>query len=199
LRAAGLAAEPLAFDVADTESAESAIERIALKLGRLDILINNVGMRLREDLERISPSDFVRMFSVNVAAAYAISRRAVRFMRAAKHGRIIMIASISGMRAKAGDCAYIASKGGLISLTLALANELGPHGITCNAIAPGVFNTAVNAAIVARDSPRLARIPLRRAGEPHELAGAAVFLASEAGSYVNGHVLVVDGGSSTVL
>jgi gluconate 5-dehydrogenase len=115
-------------------------------------------------------------------------------------GRIIMVSSIEGPQGRANDSAYIAAKGGLAGFVRALAVEFGPQGITTNAIAPGYFATETNAAMV--DDPEVEdfvkrRIPLQRWGEPKEIAGAAVFLASDAASYVNGHVLTVDGGLSS--
>ena len=120
-----------------------------------------------------------------------------RLMIPRRSGRIINVTSIAGPLARAGDAAYIAAKGGLTALTRALAAELGPHNITANAIAPGFFATETNAAMVADPelSARFAtRVPLGRWGQPREIAGAAVFLASDAASYVSRHVLTVDGG-----
>jgi len=112
-------------------------------------------------------------------------------------GRLIMVTSIAGPLSRAGDAAYTASKGGLAALTRSLAAEYGPHGVTANAIAPGFFATETNAERVADPEVQAfieRRVPLRRWGRPSEIGGAAVFLASEEASYVNGHVLTVDGG-----
>jgi gluconate 5-dehydrogenase len=117
-----------------------------------------------------------------------------------RQGRLILVTSVAGPLSRAGDAAYTASKGGLAALTRALAVEFGPEGITANAVAPGFFATETNAALVgdpAMEALLERRVPLRRWGNPAEIGGAVVFLASDAASYVNGHVLTVDGGFSS--
>lgn len=198
LRGQGLKASALAFDVGDAKAMIEAMARVDREFSRLDILVNNVGERLRIPIEETSAEAFDALLGVNLTAPFQLTRLAVELMRRHQHGRIIMIGSVAADRAAVGNSAYIAAKGGLAALTRALACEYGPLGITCNTLSPGSFATETNAAVAATPIGQALnnRIPLRRWGRPDELAGPALFLASEAGSYVNGHLLVVDGGLS---
>jgi gluconate 5-dehydrogenase len=195
--AQGGKAEAASFDVSDPDAVAPAIAGIGAKHGRLDILVGNVGLRNRKGLFDFSLEEVRALIEVDLVAGFVLAREAARLMIPRKHGRIINVTSIAGPLARAGDAAYIAAKGGLAALTRALAAELGPHNITANAIAPGFFATETNAGMVAdRDlnARFAARVPLGRWGRPDEIAGSAVFLASDAASYVSGHVLTVDGG-----
>jgi gluconate 5-dehydrogenase len=199
LTAEGLAVRPLAFDVGDPAAGRAAIDGVAVSEGRLDILVNNVGQRFRAPVEAIGADEIGSMLDVNVAAPFLLAQAAAPHMARGGYGRIILLSSSAATRARAGDAAYIASKGAIEALTRALACEWGRQGITTNAISPGPFATETNAAM--KQDPAIQQIirttsPLGRWGEPHEIGGACLFLASPAASYVNGAVLVVDGGIS---
>ncbi|MCW5746007.1 MAG: SDR family oxidoreductase [Alphaproteobacteria bacterium] len=197
LRAAGLSATPLVFDMADRAAMETAV-RGRLAAGRIDILINNVGERDRRKLDELSTADFERLVDVDLNAAYALAKLVLPGMIERRAGRIIMVTSIAASLGAPGAASYIAAKGGLAALVRAMASEVGVHGVTCNAIAPGFFHTETNDTLFTSPAGHLwrDRVPMRRFARPEEIAGAALYLASDAASYVNGHTLTVDGGVS---
>jgi gluconate 5-dehydrogenase len=190
-----------AFDITDLDRATAVLDEVVERHGRLDCLVNNAGVRDRRTLAEITPGDFRRLLETNLVAHYALSRLAVPHMAARGGGRLVFVSSMVGPQSFQGDPAYVASKGGLEALMRALAVELGGQGIAANAIAPGFFLTEFNAEAFAH--PRVVelsrRIPLGRFGRPDELVGAAIFLASDAASYVTGQVLTVDAGLSVAL
>lgn len=194
----GLAADTIAFDMGDATAVERAMDMLLARHGRIDILLNNVGERDRRSVQRIAPEDFDRLVAVDLGGAYRLIKRVMPAMIERRHGRVISVTSIVDQLAANGSPSYTAAKGGLAALTRALAAELGPHNVTCNAIAPGFFATETNTAMTQGESGarRARRVPLNRWAEPREIAGAALLLASPAGSYINGHTLVVDGGIS---
>lgn len=200
LRAESLDVASMAFDVTDATAIGNAFVGIADRFGRLDILIGNVGIRDRRPVFELTREDFSAMLDTNLTAGFCLAKAAVELMVPQTYGRLIFVTSVAGPLSRAGDAAYTAAKGGLAALTRALAVEFGPLGITTNAIAPGFFATETNAPMVRDPAVQTfleRRVPLKRWGNPREIGGAAVFLASDEASYVNGHVLTVDGGFSS--
>jgi len=187
----------LAFDVGHETDTNEGIRNFLEQAGRWDILVNAVGQRRRESLQQLPPQALRELLEVNLVGAWNLCRQAAGVMQAQGKGSIVNITSIAGPIARAGDAAYTTSKGAVEAMTRALAAELGPHGVRVNAIAPGYFATETNAAMV--EDAGVAdwlkrRTSLGRWGQAPEIAGAAVFLASDAASYVTGQVLAVDGG-----
>jgi gluconate 5-dehydrogenase len=194
LRHAGFAADGLAFDMADRKAMRDAVA----KAGRIDVLVHNVGERDRRPFAEISSEDFARLVDVDLSAAHALVKAVVPAMLERSWGRLILVASIVADLAVPGTVSYVAAKGGLTALARALAAEFGASGITANALSPGFFATETNAQLVAspQGEKQRERCPAKRWADPKEITGAAIFLASPAASYVNGHTLVVDGGVS---
>ncbi|WP_280416688.1 SDR family NAD(P)-dependent oxidoreductase [Nocardia carnea] len=192
----GLSAEALTMDVGDRDSIEATFQWVYDAHGRCDILVNNAGIAKTLPFLDYPDDHWEATLTVNLTGAFRCAQQAARLMLEQQWGRIINIASISGMRAGTGRTAYGTSKAGLIGLTRQIAVELAPHGITANAVAPGPIDTplarAVHTAATREAYDRL--VPAHRYGSPDEVAAAVGFLASDDAAYINGHVLPVDGG-----
>ena len=182
-------------DVATQEGAKALIEAAMNEFGRIDVLVNNAGITRDGLLMRMSTEDFDDVIATNLKGAFLMTREVARPMMKQRYGRIINLSSIVGLHGNAGQVNYSASKAGLIGLTKSTAKELASRNITCNAIAPGFINTDMTKEMTdAAKEVTLATIPMKKAGEPSDIANAALFLASEKSSYITGQVLGVDGG-----
>lgn len=200
--AAGGSASCLPFDVSDAAGVRESFARIESEHGRLDVLVQNVGQRNRKPLADFTDEEIRGLLEVDLVAGLVLARESARLMLPRGEGRLIAVTSVAGQIARAGDAVYTAAKAGLAGMVRALAAEYGPHNITSNGIAPGFFATETNAAIVGDPEKGryfAERTPMRRWGRPEEIAGAAVFLASPAASYVNGHIITVDGGATILM
>ncbi|MBI4153949.1 glucose 1-dehydrogenase [Candidatus Woesearchaeota archaeon] len=197
LRQFGITAVPMKCDVCNKGQIEKVVRETVKKFGRIDILVNNAGILKMCPAEDMLEKDWDAVIQTNLKGQFLFGQAVGKQMIQQKSGSIINIASIAGQFGFPLASSYDCSKGGVILLTKALAAEWGKHGIRVNAIAPGVFATAMTDSFM-KDPSFLENVrknvPLARAGKPEELAGAAVYLASEASSYMTGHVLVVDGG-----
>ncbi len=185
------------FDVTDAEEARAAIDLIEKEIGPLDILVNNAGMQYRTALEDFPIEKWQQLLETNVSSAFYVGQAVARHMIPRGYGKIINIASVQSELARPSIAPYTATKGAIRNLTRGMATDWAQHGLQINAIAPGYFKTPLNQALV--DNPEFTawlekRTPAGRWGEVEELVGAAVFLSSEASTFVNGQVLHVDGG-----
>lgn len=195
LAALGARSLALAVDVADAEASERAVSTALKEFGRIDILVNNAGVTRDGLLMRMSQADWDGVLATNLTGAFHFTRPSVRAMIKQRWGRIVNIASVVGLVGNAGQANYAASKAGLIGFTKAVAKEVASRGVTCNAIAPGFITTDMTAALNGEQRDRLlGLIPLGRFGEADDIAEAVLFLAGEAGRYITGQVLTVDGG-----
>ncbi len=195
-------AKTLAFDATDHAAVRAAIDQFEADVGPIDILINNAGMQYRTPLEDFPEDAFQRLLQTNVASVFNVGQACARHMIGRKAGKIINIASVQTALARPGIAPYTATKGAVGNLTKGMATDWAKHGLQVNAIAPGYFDTPLNAALVA--DPAFSawlekRTPAGRWGRVDELVGAAIFLSSNASSFVNGHVLYVDGGITASL
>jgi gluconate 5-dehydrogenase len=194
-----LTAHVAAFDVTDPSAVTAAVQDIEGRIGPLDIVVNNAAMNRRQPLADLSDAHWRELMAANLDAPFFVARAVIPGMKARGRGKIVNICSLASDIGRPNIVPYAASKGGLKMLTRALAVELAPHNVQVNGIAPGFFKTDMNAPLIA-DAEFSAwvarRTPAGRWGNPPEIAGAAVFLASSSANYVTGHILYVDGGFS---
>ena len=202
LLTAGHAASTAAFDVTDKAAVRTAVEAIDRQFGRLDILVNNAGIVSRNFLHDLTDHDWNSVIEADLTACFHLAKEASRPMVRAGWGRIINISSVMGAIARPSIAPYVAAKAGVHGLTRALAVELGPKGVNVNCIGPGFYPASQNE-ILRRDKSFYDwvsnRAPLGRWGDPAELGGAVIYFASEASSFCNGQVLMVDGGMTVAL
>ena len=197
LRAAGHQADGVAFDATDEAAVVRAFEGFDAAGIAIDILVNNAGIQHRKPLLEFTSAEWRKVIETNLTSAFVIGREAAKRMLPRKRGKIINIGSLGSELARPTIAPYTTAKGGIRNLTRAMAVEWAAHGIQANAIGPGYMLTDLNQALV--DNPDfntwlMSRVPSKRWGRPDELIGAAIFLASEASTYVNGQIIYVDGG-----
>ncbi len=202
LAAKGFDVQSVAFDVTDEAAVNHAIAKVEIENGGIDILVNNAGMQFRTPLEDYPAEKFRELLRVNIESAFLVGKAVAKHMIKRQAGKIINICSVQSELGRPSIAPYTASKGAIKMLTKGMCADWAKHGIQVNAIGPGYFKTPLNQALV--DNPEFSqwlekRTPAGRWGNVEELIGAAVFLASPASSFVNGHILYVDGGISSVL
>ena len=192
----------LSFDVTDQNDTNKAINKFENEIGPIEILINNAGMQYRTPLEDFPVDMFEQLLKTNISSVFNVSQAVARHMIKRSSGKIINIASVQTSLARPGIAPYTATKGAVGNLTKGMATDWAKYGLQCNAIAPGYFDTPLNAALVS-DKDFTAwlekRTPAGRWGEVEELVGATIFLSSNASNFVNGHTLYVDGGITASL
>lgn len=195
ITAADGTAEAISCDVTNREDVDALVDHVADTWERVDILVNNAGITRDTLLPRMSDDEWDSVIATNLKGAFLFSRAASRYMMRARYGRIINIASVSGVMGNPGQTNYSASKAGLIGMTRSLSRELAGRKVTINAIAPGFIESEMTAALGDSVLEEVAKqIPAKRLGKPDEVAAAVLYLASMAASYVTGQTLVVDGG-----
>ncbi|MDQ0562422.1 gluconate 5-dehydrogenase [Rhizobium mesoamericanum] len=192
----------VSFDATDHEAVRKAVDGFEAEVGAIDILVNNAGMQHRARLEDFPADAFEQLLKTNISTVFNVGQAVARHMIRRGAGKIINIASVQTALARPGIAPYTATKGAIGNLTKGMATDWAKYGLQCNAIAPGYFDTPLNAALVA--DPDFSawlerRTPAGRWGKVEELVGACIFLSSEASSFVNGHVLYVDGGITASL
>ena len=202
LKASGLKAHSSVFDVTDAAAARVAVASIESDIGPIETLINNAGIQRRGPLEDYPEATWRELMSANVDSVFYVGQAVAKHMIPRKRGTIVNVASVQSELARANIAPYTASKGAVKMLTKGMATDWGKHGLRINALAPGYFKTVLNQALVEDEKFSAwlaARTPMGRWGDVDELVGAAIFLSSPASSFVNGHVLYVDGGITACL
>lgn len=196
----GRRALSLPLDVRRLESIRDMAEAAVARYGKIDILVNNAGCNVRKPALEVTWDDWNLVLDTNLRGTFFVSQAVAKHMITRKYGRVINIGSVTCVSGYAGLGPYGASRGGVKQLTMSLADDWGIHGVTVNCLAPGWFKTTQNAVMYENQewvSYLCDRIPLKRPGQPQDLDGAVVFLASEASGYITGQTLLVDGGIST--
>jgi gluconate 5-dehydrogenase len=199
LRGEGASVRTLAFDATDHAAVRAAVDGFEAETGAIDILVNNAGMQHRTPLEDFDPEIFERLMRTNVSTVFNVGQAVARHMIGRGAGKIVNICSVQTALARPGIAPYTASKGAVANLTKGMAADWAKHGIQVNGLAPGYFKTELTSALVADEAFTAwlsQRTPAGRWGDVEELVGACVFLAAPASSFVNGHILFVDGGMS---
>jgi gluconate 5-dehydrogenase len=202
LRSESLLVSTSLFDVTDAASVRAAVDALEADLGPIDVLVNNAGMQIRNPLHDFADADWHQLMKTNLDSAYFVGKAVAQKMIPRGRGKIINICSVQSELGRPGIAPYTASKGALKMLTKGMAIDWGPLGINVNGLGPGYFKTELTDKLVADPSFTawlVGRTPSRRWGEVQELGGAAVFLASDASAFVNGHILYVDGGVTATL
>jgi 3-oxoacyl-[acyl-carrier protein] reductase len=195
IESAGGKASVRAFDVADSAAFAAAIDQTVAELGRLDILVNNAGITRDNLVLRMSDEEWDEVIRTNLTSAFAAIRAAARPMMKGKFGRIVNIASTSGVVGNAGQANYAAAKAGLIGLTKSIARELGGKNITANAVAPGYIETDMTAALPQEIKDKItSMLAVRRLGTPEDIAAAVAYVSSDDAGYLTGQTIIVDGG-----
>jgi gluconate 5-dehydrogenase len=202
LRGEGFTVHAMAFDVTESAAVVQAVQTIEQEIGAIEILVNNAGMQKRGPLQDYAEADWHQLMRTNVDSVFHVGQAVARHMIGRGRGKIINICSVQSEMGRPGIAPYTASKGAVKMLTKGMAIDWGPHGLNVNGIGPGYFRTELNEKLV--NDPQFSawlvgRTPSRRWGELDDLAGAAVFLASDASRFVNGHILYVDGGVTATL
>ena len=198
----GLSVHTRQFDVTDRAAVVAAVAEIEAQIGAIDVLVNNAGMQRRATFQDVAEADWHELMRTNVDSVFHVGQAVARHMVARRCGRIINVCSVMSELGRPGTAPYTASKGAVKMLTKGMAIDLGPHGINVNGLGPGYFKTELTEKLVADaafSSWLVGRTPNRRWGDVEDLAGAAVFLASDASRFVNGHILYVDGGVTASL
>ena len=202
LRAKGIAADSMAFDVTDAAAVEAGVAAVESEIGAIDILVNNAGMQHRGAFAEFPIDAWRKITSTNIDSVFFVGRYVAQRMIERQRGKIINVCSVQSELGRPGIAPYAATKGAVKMLTKGMAIDLGRHGIQVNGLGPGYFKTELTQALVADEAFTAwlsGRTPAGRWGEVEELGGAAVFLASDASSFVNGHILYVDGGITASL